>query len=337
MSVIKKLQELSFIWSTEDPFLFCAHHQDDYPEGNADQGPSRQALGGRNLGQDFEPSSSFRMYHGHQVPGFPEHPHRGFETITIALEGMVDHFDSMGASGRYGGGDIQWMTAGKGMQHCEMFPLVHEDKANPLHLFQIWMNLPAKDKFVEPEYKMIWHENLWKISEDISGEVELRVIAGKYKSGTVLAPVSNSWASKAENNVNIWLIEMAEGAKFVLPNSSSTVNRNLYVYEGSQMIFADEPVEVPRQVSLMNEEITIINQGKKASMLLLEGEPIGEVVEKYGPFVMNTKEEIKQAYEDYQQTQFGGWPWSRPDQVHERNQQRMAKYVDGSLVYPPSV
>lgn len=333
MSVIKALQELAFVWETEDPFLFCVHHQDDYPEGNDEQGPS-ESLEGRNLGQDFDNHNSFRMYHGLKVPGFPEHPHRGFETVTITLEGTVDHFDSLGGSGRYSDGDIQWMTAGKGIQHCEMFPLVHSHKRNPLHLFQIWLNLPSKDKFVAPDYKMIWHENLEKIEQSDGGLSEITLITGSYGDATVLAPVDNSWGSIEENHVNIWLVKMAAEARLSLPNISATSHKNLYLYKGTKMSFNGETVESGRRLTLMNQEIEIINTGESAAFLYLEAEPIKEAVAKYGPFVMNTNEEIQQAYKDYQATQFGGWPWNQPDPVHARTQGRMAKYSDGTVTYP---
>ena len=158
-SKIKTIKPLGPVWETSDPFLFCVHHQDAYPKGDGQMGPAA-SLEGRAIGQDFDPKADWRMYHGHRVPGFPEHPHRGFETVTIVLEGLVDHFDSGGASGRYGHGDVQWMTAGSGLQHSEMFPLAHEDQPNPLELFQIWLNLPPESKMVPAHFGMLWSETI---------------------------------------------------------------------------------------------------------------------------------------------------------------------------------
>jgi hypothetical protein len=133
---VLKITPLGFQWPTLDPFLFCVHHADLYPRANAEMGPAA-SLAGRRLGQDFTPKDGWRMYHGMRVPGFPAHPHRGFETVTVVLEGFVDHSDSHGAAGRYGEGDVQWMTAGSGLQHAEMFPLLREDADNPVELFPV--------------------------------------------------------------------------------------------------------------------------------------------------------------------------------------------------------
>ena len=139
MSAVKKVERLSFPFQTPDPFLFAVYHDDKYPPGDGQMRAPR-----RGDGADFNPSAEYRMYHGERVPGFPQHPHRGFETITATMEGLVDHTDSVGNAGRYGQGDVQWMTAGKGIVHGEMFPLVNDDAPNPLRLFQIWLNLPAR-------------------------------------------------------------------------------------------------------------------------------------------------------------------------------------------------
>src|SRR5688500_1055829 len=150
-----QVRPLGFPWETRDPFLFCVNHDDRYPAGNEVLGPA-SSLAGRDLGQDFEPSEDWRMYHGRRVPGFPAHPHRGFETVTIVRRGLVDHSVSLGATARYGHGDVQWLTAGRGIQHSEMFPLLRQDAPNHLELFQIWLNLPRADKMVEPHFTMFW-------------------------------------------------------------------------------------------------------------------------------------------------------------------------------------
>jgi hypothetical protein len=207
--VVQQIKPLGFTWETRDPFLFCVHHNDHFPAGNSQLGPAA-SLSGRYLGNDFTPKDGWRMYHGETVPGFPAHPHRGFETVTVVLTGFVDHSDSHGAAGRYGQGDVQWMTAGSGLQHAEMFPLLDASKPNPLELFQIWLNLPQKNKMVEPHYNMLWNESILVISEtDARGKkTTLRIISGSLKSTKVPAPVPDSWASDPENEVGIWIIKM---------------------------------------------------------------------------------------------------------------------------------
>ena len=143
--VVLQTIRLGMPWQTIDPFLFCVHHRDAYPAGNGRFGPVG-TLSGRDLGSDFAGLDGWRMYHGREIPGFPPHPHRGFETVTYVRTGLVDHSDSLGAAARFGRGDTQWLTAGDGIVHSEMFPLVDTDAPNPLELFQIWVNLPAADK-----------------------------------------------------------------------------------------------------------------------------------------------------------------------------------------------
>lgn len=123
--IIQKFQ-LNGPWPTQSPFLFCVYHNDAYPMGDG----SLELKGhvSQSPGADFNPNQPFRMYHGSKVPGFPAHPHKGFETITIVNSGFVDHADSNGNTARYGQGDVQWMSAGAGLQHSEMFPLVQTAK-----------------------------------------------------------------------------------------------------------------------------------------------------------------------------------------------------------------
>src|SRR5246127_5246002 len=153
--VMLAVRPLGIPWETSDPFLFCMYHNDVYPAGNNNLGPAA-SLAGRNIGQDFEGKDGWRMYHGRVVPGFPQHPHRGFETVTIMRSGFIDHSDSLGATARFGQGDVQWLTAGRGIVHSEMFPLVDSSKPNPVELFQIWLNLPRANKLAEPHFWMLW-------------------------------------------------------------------------------------------------------------------------------------------------------------------------------------
>ncbi len=331
MNPVLKVKPLGFQWETADPFLFCVHHEDKFPKGNDEMGPAT-SMEGRHLGDDFIIKDGFRMYHGKRVPGFPGHPHRGFETITVVREGIVDHADSLGAAGRYGNGDVQWMTAGKGVQHSEMFPLIHKDKENPMELFQIWLNLPRKNKMVEPYFTMLWSDSIPKIilKDNQNKEVKIEVIAGKLFGKTAPPPPPNSWASDPSNEVAVWNIKMQANASLTLPKASKGVNRTLYFYEGDAINIAEQTIPKYHAAEVNAEsEITIQNGNHISRILVLQGKPIDEPVIQYGPFVMNTKEEIHQAFDDYHKTQFGGWPWSRADQTHPRSEGRFALHADG--------
>lgn len=327
------VKPMGFSWDTLDPFLFCVHHEDKFPQGNDEMGPA-VSLQGRHLGDDFIIKDGFRMYHGKRVPGFPGHPHRGFETITVVRQGIVDHADSMGASGRYGEGDVQWMTAGGGVQHSEMFPLLKKDAENPMELFQIWLNLPKRNKMVKPHFKMLWGSKIPKPRHTgANGKTtEVEVIAGALAGLTAPAPPPDSWAADPANEVAIFNLRLEPGATFVLPKASQGINRSLYFYQGSQIALAGRAIG-HYQSAVVNAaaDLDIANTGPdEARILVLQGKPIGEQVIQYGPFVMNTKEEIQQAFEDYHATQFGGWPWGRFDQVHDRREGRFARHADGT-------
>jgi redox-sensitive bicupin YhaK (pirin superfamily) len=261
------------------------------------------------------------------------HPHRGFETVTIVLDGFVDHSDSHGAAGRYGEGDVQWMTAGAGLQHAEMFPLLNRKSGNFLHLFQVWLNLPKAKKFAEPHYKMLWAEEIPTLRfEDKEGKsTEVIVVAGKLNGTAAVKPAPDSWAASADNEVAIWIIKMAAGARWALPAASQPLNRTLFFYEGDALNAAGTEVPVNMALDLLaDQDLHLENNGKEACLLLLQGRPIGEPVMQYGPFVMNTQAEIQQAFSDYRRTQFGGWPWERTDPVHDSDAKRFARYADGT-------
>lgn len=329
---IIQISPLGFPWQTQDPFLFCAYHRDEYPQGNAEMGVNQEGLRGRNVGQDFQLKDGFRMYHGSMVPGFPYHPHRGFETITINKEGFVDHSDSLGAAGRFGAGDVQWMTAGKGVQHSEMFPLVNEKEENPLEIFQVWLNLPKVSKFVEPHFKMLWSEEIPVVKkEDAQGKVTtIDVIAGDLNEVKALAPTPDSWAANPENGVSVLTIKMEANAEFTLPATNKSVKRTLYFYRGESVYIDGMEIQENHAVEVSPaSSITIKNGIQDSYFLMLQGKPIGEPVAQHGPFVMNTQEEIKEAFADYRKTQFGGWPWPMQEQVHARDKGRFALHADG--------
>ncbi len=328
---ILSIQRLGFPWQTSDPFLFCAYHKDDYPAGNSEMGP-QASLAARSLGQDFNPQFPWRMYHGRTVPGFPSHPHRGFETVTIAAEGLVDHADSLGAAGRFGDGDVQWMTAGKGVQHSEMFPLLKEDEGNPLELFQIWLNLPKKDKLVDPHFAMLWRDTIpvFEQEDEAGHKTKVTIIAGELDGVKAPDPAPNSWAADPANEVAIWMISMEPGASWTLTAASSALNRTLYFYRGAD--FQIEETNIPAQSAVKVDAsyaLRLQNGAKATHLLFLQGRPIEEPVAQHGPFVMNTQQEIYEAIQDFQRTAFGGWPWPKSDQVHGKERGRFAIHADG--------
>lgn len=334
--IIFNLKPMGFLWEVTNPFLFCAHHLDQYPAGNDAMAPAA-SLKGRNIGQDFTLKDGWRMYHGDTIPGFPVHPHRGFETVTIVLTGLVDHSDSHGQAGRYGGGDVQWMTAGAGLQHCEMFPLLNREQGNPLELFQVWLNLPKANKFAKPYFKMLWNELIPVFSSmDENGRrVEVKVIAGKTGDVTALPPAPDSWAADPANEVAIWTIKMEPGAQWMLPAAGKDINRTLYFYRGDSIEVEGNTISAGHSFGVKTElELAIRNGNETGYLFLLQGKPIDEPVVQYGPFVMNTEAEIRQTITDYRETEFGGWPWPRRDQVHPRTQGRFAKYADGTMENP---
>jgi redox-sensitive bicupin YhaK (pirin superfamily) len=328
---IIRIFSLGFPWKTQDPFLFCVHHEDHYPRGNANLGPD-VSLSGRNLGNDFVVKDGFRMYHGEEVPGFPAHPHRGFETVTIVRKGLVDHSDSLGAYGRFGDGDVQWMTAGKGIQHAEMFPLLRQDDLNPFELFQIWLNLPSKNKFAEPHYKMLWAEDIpvLNITDEKGKRIHLEVVAGSIEGRKAVAPPPESWASDSKNEVSIWYFDMEAGAEWTLPAAGDGLTRSLYFFQGTEASLNDQGINPYHGAELASgSSIKIKNGNESGRFLMLQGRPILEPVAQYGPFVMNTQTEIREAMMDYQRTSFGGWPWNDRSPVHGKEYRRFAHYADG--------
>jgi len=325
---------LGFPWQTIDPFLFCVHHDDAYPAGNEKFGP-KASLAGRNLGNDFTIKDGFRMYHGEVVPGFPQHPHRGFETVTLARRGYIDHSDSLGAAARFGRGDAQWLTAGGGIVHSEMFPLLDQNAPNPVELFQIWLNLPGEDKLAKPHFAMLWEGEIPRhvFKDDAGRSTEVTTVAGELSGKRPPPPPPKSWAARADTDVAIWTLKLEAGATWTLPPAKNPeAIRTLYFFVGSS-IKIDDRTLTEHSAAVVQSDIEVkLEAGKDAvELLLLQGRPIGEPVAQHGPFVMNSRAELQQAFSDYQRTQFGGWPWPADDVVHDREAGRFAKHIDGHL------
>ncbi len=334
--VVQRRLAMGMPWDTVDPFLFCVHHLDEYPAGDGRLAPVG-SLAGRQIGNDFQPRDGWRMYHGSTVPGFPEHPHRGFETITIVRQGYIDHSDSLGAAARFGPGDVQWVTAGAGIQHSEMFPLLNTDEPNPTELFQIWLNLPKASKFADPHFSMVWAETVPVVTLDNSDQGHAaRVTVNVGRFGDVVAPASppESWASQPESDVAIWQVELGADGWVDLPAAAPGVKRAIYNITAGQVrlrVVGVEGAGVDALPGRSGAEIAadrVVRVEGTGDLLVMQGRAIGEPVAQYGPFVMNTREELEQAFSDYRRTQFGGWPWSTPDPTHGYEPVRFARRGD---------
>ncbi|MCL1979430.1 MAG: pirin family protein [Methanomassiliicoccaceae archaeon] len=333
-----KTQYLKIHWDTEDPFVFASHHADDYPEGNAQQAPPIQKISGRNLGRDYKKIFGFRMYHGKVVPGFPMHAHWGYETVTVPEVGFIDHFDSLGNQGRFGFGDVQWVSAGSMYLHDEMYPLAYDDHPNPNDITQIMINLPLKDKGSAPEVRTIWSERIPIItgSDENGGSYTVKIIAGSFGGADALPPNTVSWASDKEHRVRILLIKMSPGSKITLPKVSRTINRNLYFVEGSTVSFGDEEYEVMTRFKLKgDEDVTFTNGDSEGAYWLLEGEPIGERMSSFGPVILGSDKDVREAMNFIRKEEFNNWPWDLVDKFHPKGTERFIGFSDGREERPP--
>lgn len=325
-------EAMSFPFDCESPFLFAVYHLDRYPPGKPDMTPNA-SLKGHRMGADFGHPSGWNMYHGEEIPGFPKHPHRGFETITVTRRGWVDHTDSLGNAGRFGGGDVQWMTAGAGISHAEMFPLLNQDSENVLELFQIWINLPKSSKMVEPSFKMLWAEDLATVHQ--ADGTEIALIAGSLPGfGSPPAPPPNSYASDPASDVMVLTLKIPAKGSWTLPAYAgagvSGLNRNAYIHTGTKSKIGGQVIHGQKRLKLRPDVDTeIAAEDGPIEVLVLRGRDIGEPVVQHGPFVGNSREDISKAFRDYQSTEFGGWPWKSNALAHGPERPRFAKYASG--------
>mmetsp|Transcript_68223 Transcript_68223/g.134821 ORF Transcript_68223/g.134821 Transcript_68223/m.134821 type:complete len:355 (-) Transcript_68223:162-1226(-) len=330
-NVVLRVRDLGMPWATQDPFLFAVYHDDLYPAGDERMGPLGGTAGHR-IGADFGHRSGWNMYHGEVIPGFPKHPHRGFETVTIVRHGTIDHFDSLGSCGRFGGGDTQWMTAGSGICHSEMFPLLNRNGSNRLELFQIWLNLPQVSKMAEPFYKMLWAEHIPHVQP--AEGIHLSLIAGKLAGANEASePPPQSWAAREDSDIAIWIVRLAPRSSWQLPTAAlgDAARRSVYFFKGDSAKVGGASLSSHCAVEVRADvPCELSNAGSvEAEFLMLQGRPIDEPVVQHGPFVMNDKAGIHQAFKDYQRDQFGGWPWPDDAPAHDINRGRFAQYADG--------
>ncbi|HEY0178468.1 MAG TPA: pirin family protein [Dokdonella sp.] len=229
------------------------------------------------------------------VAGFPNHPHRGFETVTYMLAGRMRHGDNQGNSGLLTSGSVQWMTAGRGIVHSEM----PEQEDGLMAGFQLWVNLPAKDKMTTPRYQDIAPERIPRV--DAGDGVHVRVIAGRF--GGVAGPVEGIAVDPLYLDVE--LASGARGAAAIPPGHSAFA----YVYEGAAALGpSDAATTVARgELAVLahdGDALAFAAGDGGARLILVAGRPLGEPVARYGPFVMNTPEQIVEAIRDYQAGRF---------------------------------
>ncbi len=226
------------------------------------------------------------------IAGFPSHPHRGFETVTYMLDGHMRHEDSVGNRGDLGPGDVQWMSAARGIIHSEM-PQQTEGR---MRGFQLWINLPAKEKMNDPAYRDIPSSDIPTVALDNGGQV--RVIAGTLlqASGATPGPV------QAVTTDPLYLdVRLPAGTEFETAITKG-YNAFLYLYEGDATVGENRQPLKQRTAGLLSDgdSLRVLAGESEARFLLLAGKPLREPVVQYGPFVMNTREEIEQAVQDYQ-------------------------------------
>jgi quercetin 2,3-dioxygenase len=234
-----------------------------------------------------------------EARGAPDHPHRGFETVTYLLSGAMEHRDSRGNHGRLGPGDVQWMTAGSGVVHSEMPASDFQERGGRMHGFQLWVNLPRRDKMMAPRYQEIPAARIPGATSP-DGGVRVRVIAGEALGQRAVI----------DTRIPILYLDVAlrAGAAFVQPLDSK-LRAFAYVVEGSGAFGADRKRAGAHELVIFRDEDgdarIEASEGSPLRFLLIAGEPLGEPVARAGPFVMNTRAEVLQAFQDFQSGNFG--------------------------------
>jgi redox-sensitive bicupin YhaK (pirin superfamily) len=259
--------------------------------------PVRSVFDYNSAGREVSPfllldyAAPYEFPPGHEKRGVGGHPHKGFETVTVAYQGELEHRDSTGAGGKIGAGDVQWMTAGNGIVHEEFHSRDFTKNGGTLQMVQLWVNLPAKEKSAPAGYQTLLAGQIPNVAlPDGAGTV--RVIAGEFDG--------QKGAAKTFTPINVWDVNLRAGksAELTLPDGHTTmflvltgavtINRQREAREGDLAVFARSGVGI--NVAAKND----------ATLLMMSGAPIDEPIVGQGPFVMNTRAEIQQAFQDYQ-------------------------------------
>ncbi|KGE77226.1 pirin family protein [Halomonas salina] len=228
--------------------------------------------------------------------GVGQHPHRGFETVTLVYEGELEHRDSTGSGGKIGEGDVQWMTAGAGIVHEEFHSRAFTEQGGRLEMVQLWVNLPARDKDASAAYQTLSNADIPNVSLD-GNAGHVRIVAGSY--------LGQKGPARTFTPINLWDVRLAMGGDAVLPVPDGHTTL-LVVLEGTVQVNGETIVRDEAVVAFERRGQEIyLEANNDAKLLLLSGEPIDEPVAGYGPFVMNREEELQQAFVDFQNGKYG--------------------------------
>ncbi|KAH8052667.1 quercetin 2,3-dioxygenase [Aureococcus anophagefferens] len=300
---VLRVDPLTFPFDTDSPFLFGVFHNDKYPKATR-RWDGREPPG-HNIGAISATPLAGPCTTARAASRLPKHPHRGFETISVSVRGFVDHVDSLGG-GRAAGGGVQWMTAGAGISHAEMFPCLARAEENHMEFFQIWLNLPRAKKMSPPNFLMFWGEDIPTLDR---GGALVKLVAGAVEgfSKPALPPPPDSYA----RDPNSQLLVMTINGR----------HRNLYKYEGGELTAGGKRLTATHRIKVDASKDLEVTAGAGDRAPRAPGRRLEPVVQ-HGPFVGNTREDITKAFRDYQMTQFGSWPWPSDGVVHKRRRRR---------------